>query len=213
MKRRNKHLRRRAGAATLAAVIVPAALAFRPLTIEAGEIYTERYLPDELYRARAAVITDAGIPHITAREAIITLPETEPPAWEPEAEDIAILAKTIYGEAGIVASRARQAAVGWCILNRVDSEGFADTIREVVTAPHQFAGYRADCEPPEEFIELARDVLIRHHREAEGEENVGRTLPKNYMWFTGNGKENTFTDKWKDGRKWDWSLPSPYEEE
>lgn len=137
-------------------------------------------------------------------------PTVPPDTWEPDELEVAYIAKTIYGEAGVVPSKARQAAVGWCILNRVDSPGFPDTVAEVVTARFQFAGYHAEAEPPEKYFELARDILTRHHREQQGEADVGRTLPKGWCFFTGDGRENHFTEEWCGTVTWDWSLPDPY---
>lgn len=133
------------------------------------------------------------------------------PEWEPDEAEVAYIAKTIFGEAGVVRSKARRAAVGWCILNRVDSPIFPDTVEAVVTAPSQFHGYSADSEPPESYYELARDILTRYHREQQGEADVGRTLPKGYCFFWGDGKENHFTTEWRGSSYWSWSLPNPYE--
>lgn len=139
-----------------------------------------------------------------------------PPApadtWEPNEAEVAYIAKTIYGEAAVVQSKARQAAVGWCILNRVDDPSFQNTVAEVVTAPHQFAGYSESANPPEEYFELARDILTRYHREQQGETEVGRTLPQGWCFFTGDGKENYFTEEWRGTDYWDWALPDPYTE-
>ena len=144
--------------------------------------------------------------------------ESEPPSptedpWEPDPLDVQYIAITIYGEAGVVPSKARQAAVGWCILNRVDDPGFPDTIAEVVTAPYQFAGYHAGTTPPERYFDLARDILTRYHREQQGEAEVGRTLPQGWYFFTGDGEENYFTKEWRGTDTWDWTLPDPYAEE
>lgn len=133
------------------------------------------------------------------------------PEWEPDEAEVAYIAKTIFGEAGVVRSKARRAAVGWCILNRVDSPTFPDTVEAVVTAPAQFHGYREDCEPPESYYELARDILTRYHREQQGEADAGRTLPQGYLYFWGDGKENHFTKDWLGKDYWNWSLPDPYE--
>lgn len=133
------------------------------------------------------------------------------PEWEPDETEAAYIAKTIFGEAGVVSSKARKAAVGWCILNRVDAPGFGDTVEEVVTAPSQFHGYDPDIEPPESYYELARDILTRHHREQQGETNTGRTLPQDYCYFWGDGSENHFTQEWHGKDYWNWSLPNPYD--
>lgn len=141
-----------------------------------------------------------------------TIEPTEPP-WAPAEADIEYIAKTVYGEANIVRSTMRQAAVAWCILNRVDSQHYADTIEGVVTAPHQFSGYDPDHPVTDELRSLAVDVLQRWHREQNGETDVGRVLPKEYIFFFGDGLENYFTKEWKSEDCWEWELPSPYQED
>jgi hypothetical protein len=136
-------------------------------------------------------------------------PTDEP--WMPDEADVEYIAKTIYGEANIVRSTMKQAAVAWCILNRVDAAGFPDTIEGVVTDKHQFAGYDPSHPVTEELRNLAVDVLLRWHSEQSGEVNVGRVLPKDYLWFTGDGRENYFTNEWRGAVNWNWSMPNPHE--
>lgn len=125
-------------------------------------------------------------------------------------EEISMLCKVTYGEAGSL-SKTQQAAVVWCILNRVDSEVYPNTISEVITQKSQFYGYKESHPIVQETKEIVIDVLLRWENEQRGELDVGRVLPKEYMYFTGNGKENIFrlTSK-SDSTAWDWSLPSPY---
>lgn len=125
-------------------------------------------------------------------------------------EEISMLCKVTYGEAGSL-SKTQQAAVVWCILNRVDSEVYPNTISEVITQKSQFYGYKESHPIVPETKEIVIDVLLRWENEQRGELDVGRVLPKEYMYFTGNGKENIFrlTSK-SDSTAWDWSLPSPY---
>lgn len=120
-----------------------------------------------------------------------------------------MLAKTVYGEARSSSIPTDQkAAVIWCVLNRVDAG--RGTIEEVITAPKQFEGYSPEHPVTEELHVLAHDVLNRWQFEHEGEAEVGRTLPADYLYFTGDGKANYFTKEWQSGPAWDWSLPSPY---
>lgn len=118
------------------------------------------------------------------------------------------IAKTIYGEAR-GCSTTEQAAVVWCVLNRADNWGM--DIIEVITAPGQFAGYRASNPVWPELYDLAQDVLARWRRERNGETDVCRVLPQGYMWFSGNGVTNIFRDAYRGGNVWDWSLESPYD--
>lgn len=120
-----------------------------------------------------------------------------------------LVARAIWGEAEGVQSKAEQAAVAWCIFNRVDATG--QTIEEVVTAPNQFHGlYRLEGDVPEYFIQLAEDVMLRWRMEQVGHEDVGRTLPKDYLYFIGDGERNHFSKEWKGSDYWDWTLESPY---
>lgn len=153
---------------------------------------------------------------------LVELPETpttEPsdeledaePIWEPSKEDIEALAKTLWGECRGVKSKAQQAAVAWCVLNRLDKGTWGDTVLSVVSAPYQFSGYSDSFPVTDELADLARDVMIRWHSEKEGIQDVGRVLPKDYIFFVGDGKLNYFTNEWKSTNYWDWSLPNPYE--
>lgn len=124
--------------------------------------------------------------------------------------DVELIARTIWGEAEVVNSKAEQAAVAWCVLNRVDAHG--KSIEQTVLAPYQFAP-RLKGDVPEYFIELAADVVDRWEREHAGFEDVGRTLPADYEFFVGDGRHNHFSIEWKSKDYWDWSLPDPYTQE
>ena len=98
-----------------------------------------------------------------------------------------------------------------CVINRVEHDaGWSDSLHEVITAPKQFA-YRESNPVDPNLYELAKDVLIRWDMERCGYENVGRVLPNDYYYFTGNGTKNIFRDSYKNGTIWKWTLPSPYE--
>ena len=122
---------------------------------------------------------------------------------------VAMIAKTVYGEAGGIPSRTEQAAVIWCILNRYDSKNYPNDIKEVVVQPSQFHGYSPSHPVTEEIKALTVDVLTRWCMEKIGFENVGRVLPKGYIAFYGDGKHNYFS-KQQHGEIWNWSLPTPY---
>lgn len=143
------------------------------------------------------------------------LQEIEPSQTVPVLEEEAVyIAKTIYGEArGCTATE--QAAVAWCILNRVDDESglWPDDVIGVVTQANQFAGYDPDHPVLSELHEVAMDVLERWQREKAGETDVGRVLPEEYCYFHGDGKHNYFRQEYEGGPVWNWSLESPYEEE
>lgn len=116
-------------------------------------------------------------------------------------------AHAIWGEAGNVRSTARQAAVLWVALNR--AEAWGQTLDEVLVGS-QFNGLWQELPAPESFEALARDVLARWALEREGWMNAGRTIPAEFLYFYGDGRENVFTLGMHRGLVWDWSLPDPY---
>ena len=119
------------------------------------------------------------------------------PSWEPAAEDVEAIARTLYGECRGVDSEAEKEAVAWVILNRLDA-GYADTVLGVVSAAGQFAGYSPEHPLWPELVEVARRVLTLHHREQLGIA-VERVLPSAYLWFSGDGVRNTFRDAYGGG--------------
>lgn len=125
--------------------------------------------------------------------------------------DVELLAKTLYGEARGIPSVDEKAAVIWCILNRVDDHRWPDSIEGVVTQSGQFAGYSPD-EPVVDVLKaIVVDVLDRWSAEKVGYTNVGRTLPREYCYFFGDGSHNWYTTVYQGRDYWDWSLVSPYE--
>ena len=119
------------------------------------------------------------------------------PSWEPAAEDVEAIARTLYGECRGAETVAEQEAVAWVILNRLDA-GYADTVLSVVSAPGQFAGYSPEHPLWPELVEVAERVLTLHHQEQRGE-NVARVLPSAYLWFSGDGTRNWFRDAYGGG--------------
>jgi hypothetical protein len=168
---------------------------------EAKEADVEVGVPVE-QNADADVETDATDESATQSE--------DAPADIPSlasAYEIELIARTIWGEAGGIKNTAEQAAVAWCILNRVDRRG--QSIDAVVLEPNQFWCVTWE-EIPDSIYQLAQDVVFRWERERAGYENVGRTLPAEYEYFTGDGIKNYFTAEWQSTNYWDWSLPDPY---
>lgn len=131
------------------------------------------------------------------------------PVWTPDPAEVEAIARTLYAECRGVTSTAEQAAVAWCILNRVDDPRYPDTVLGVLEQPYQFA-YSADAPVWQSLKELAFDVLTRYHREHTGEVNVGRTIPAEYLYFEGDGERNWFSIEWQSDAYWDWSMPDPY---
>ena len=148
-------------------------------------------------------------PVVEAVEVVTPEPEPEvtPQPWTDE--EVIVLAKMLWGEARGVNSDAEKAACVWCTLNRVD-HGYGDIIT-VVTTPEQFVGYNAKNPIDDDLITLCIDVLSRWYAEKDGQAEVGRVLPADYLWFSGDGERNHFRNAYRGGDRWDWSLPSPYE--
>lgn len=168
-------------------------------------------LPTEEVSAAAEIDADA-------EDENATQPDDEPITAPilASARDVELIARTMWGEAVGVknadgeAATAEQAAVGWCILNRVDRRG--QSIEDVILQPNQFWCITWDDDIPKTMYWLALDVVSRWEREHAGCEDVGRTLPPEYEYFTGDGKRNYFTIEWQGTDYWDWSLPDPYTE-
>lgn len=145
-----------------------------------------------------------------AETAPVPAPAPAPEIWAPDQNDVGLIAMVIYNEAECC-TMTEQAAVAWCVLNRVDDPRFPDTVREVVTSPRQFA-FSWDTPVLPELCRLADDVMCRHHAEKSGEGNVGRVLPSEYCFFWGDGRHNYFRVSNTAQTYYDWYLESPYEE-
>lgn len=125
-------------------------------------------------------------------DCFIPITTLEPPSQE----DVELVAKTIHGEAGIC-DNIQKAAVAWCILNRVDCPDYPDTIKEVITQPHQFKGYKKDKVPTEEEYQIAFDVIFAWMYGSE------RLLPKRFLYFHAEDGKNVFTTNHLKGEIWD----------
>ena len=133
--------------------------------------------------------------------------------------DSEMLASLMWYECRGVPATKEKAGVCWTVLNRVDDDRWPDMIAKVITQKSQFAykgtpklrsaGQKALYD---ELLDIANDVLMRWLFEKQGVENVGRVLPKEYVYFAGHGGHNWFRTKYSGGRYWNFSLPDPYEE-
>ncbi len=155
-------------------------------------------------------------PSLAAAAPVAATPTPDSPWMYRPAQEInaaEALAKTVWGEAR-GCSKEQQAAVVWCVLNRVDSEEpyFPDSIVEVVAQCGQFDGYDPDNPVNPDILALVEDVLARWSIEDICAGDVGRVLPREYLYFHGDGCINHFRTEYEGGQTWDWSLDSPYEE-
>lgn len=117
---------------------------------------------------------------------------SEPAAQPSESSDADELARMLYGEARGCSLEGQQKAV-WCVLNRVDSKLYPDTVKAVISQPNQFYGYSPYHPVLDELKAVAQDVLNRWQAEKNGEQ-VARELPPTYLYFSGDGVENYFRE-------------------
>lgn len=123
-------------------------------------------------------------------------------------QDAIDIAKLLYAECGSVKSKTEQACVAWALLNRVDMTG--SSIHYIIRRPKQYAFYQT-TKVDKTLLSLAYDVLERWNKEKNGDKSIGRVLPKDYIYFSGDGKHNYFRNKYKGNYTvWDYSLQSPY---
>ena len=110
-------------------------------------------------------------------------------------EEVALVAKTIYGEAR-GCSDAEKRLVAWCICNRVDDGTWGDTIEDIVTYPNAFHGYDDSWPEDSECVKVAQDVLAewRTGREADVLEPYATT--SEYLYFGGDGEHNWFREEY-----------------
>lgn len=136
-------------------------------------------------------------------------PEPEPPAYTQyyTENDVTMIAQVMYLEARGIKSKTEIACIGWVILNRYNA-GYANSISGVITAPNQFAWYAGAPTVSDygyDLKALARDVLERWNREKNGETNVGRVLPSDYLWYAGRNGHNWFRNSYSGGSYWNYA--------
>ena len=130
--------------------------------------------------------------------------------YYPTKHELTMMAQTVWAKARGIDSTKEQAAIVWRILNRVQSEVYEDTVKDVLEHKGQFNRYNQSLSIDRKYYKLVVDVVDRWHQEMNGASSVGRVLPSNYLYFRGNGTRNYFyTDRHK-SRTWNWSNPNPY---
>ena len=148
---------------------------------------------------------------VTETGADIILPE-DVVSMDGFERDVCLLAQTLWGESRGMDDYANS-LVAWSICNRVDSPLFPDTIEGVIKQSGQFHGYSASHPISERLYGIAKDVLLRWHLEKCGIENVGRTLPREYLYFYGKDGVNKFRIYNSGAGITDFTdvLPNPYQ--
>lgn len=119
-----------------------------------------------------------------------------------------MMAQVIFGE-GNGLTRYEKSLIAWSIVNRLDDGKWGKDIPEIITRPNQFLGYSSNKPITDENYKIAVDVLMRWSYENYIYGDSGRTLPKQYTSFWGDGKHNYFRTPDKiDNFKFD--GPDPY---
>jgi len=107
----------------------------------------------------------------------------------PELE-VELVAKTLRGECYDDQPDDKREVVK-VICNRVSDGRFGDSIEAVITAPHQFQGFRLDNVPSANDYEIAREVLAEWY-------GGGCAPLGEYLFFSsGGGRTNVFRKKWR----------------
>lgn len=91
---------------------------------------------------------------------------------------------------------AQRTAPIWCACNRADAWGLP---LEDVMHSDAFHGLLTEREVPEEWYDLACETLARWELEKAGYIDVGRTLPSEYLYFSGNGVVNVYRTEYIGG--------------
>lgn len=91
---------------------------------------------------------------------------------------------------------AQRTAPIWCACNRADAWGM--TLEDVMHSD-AFHGLLTEREVPAEWYDLARETLARWELEKMGYIDVGRTLPSEYLYFSGNGAVNVYRTEYIGG--------------
>lgn len=91
---------------------------------------------------------------------------------------------------------AQRTAPIWCACNRADAWGLP--LDEVMHSD-AFHGLLTEREVPTEWYDLARETLARWELEKMGYIDVGRTLPSEYLYFSGNGVVNVYRTEYIGG--------------
>lgn len=157
---------------------------------------------------KESTVESIHIKETTTRKTDNNLSEENSLALHYDEQDAIDIAKVLYRECRGVHSKTEQACVVWVILNRVDC--YNSTIYSVIRSPNQFA-FHEKTPIWDELLDLAYDVLNRWSREIDGEKNVGRVLPKEYIYFEGRDGHNYFRDNYSGSYNiWSYTLKSPY---
>lgn len=174
-------------------LLIVAALINNALAIDERELV----LPEPIYDALCEPVTPVA-PQ-TYRDGLHT-PKSQQDVLN---TTMAAIPDELVAEAALLAwgeysgeDYAQRTAPIWCACNRADAWGM--TLDEVMHSD-AFHGLLTEREVPEEWYGLARETLARWELEKMGYIDVGRTLPSEYLYFSGNGEYNTYRTEYIGG--------------
>lgn len=167
-----------------------------PEPVSVPTVDTEEYL-DRINALEIALAEAQKMEHIVYEYSPLPVDYANIGTEMPSEDDVVLLAKMFYKEAGIGNTFSQIAACGDCALFRVEA-GYG-TLSQVITSPGQFLGYNAKNPVDARMYNIAKDCIIRHElaaweRETFGFTMVSTTIPSEYLWFSGDGYKNVFTD-------------------
>ena len=99
------------------------------------------------------------------------------------------LAKMLYGTARNNSERDQRTVI-WCALNRVDSVGYPNTVKEVCQQSSQWVGYSDDNPILTNLYNIAKKELETWH-------NGYRPVGIEYIYMNWSTKQITLRDTWK----------------
>jgi spore germination cell wall hydrolase CwlJ-like protein len=122
------------------------------------------------------------------------------PAAMYTAEEVEMLAKTVWGEAR-GCTPAEQRLVVWTALQRVTAKGYGNTIKAVLTAPRQFTGYRKSNPVDGDIYALVEEEIKKWARRIQPPTMPPYAPALPYLYFSGrrgsDGKlHNYFRKDW-----------------
>ena len=147
------------------------------------EAWQERYVSDFLAQRDAEA---AGMP-------------AEPYEVQLDSEAQA-LARVLYGIKGNSDKDLRTYC--WCVINRVDSPDYPDTLEEVIAQPKQWMRYDSESPVIEHLYNIAREELDRWHT------GTTRPITSEYVFMNWTPTDLVLRDNWTEGSRthyWRWA--------
>lgn len=121
-----------------------------------------------------------------AQRAAMAVPEPTPEP-DPVADEAEWAARVLYGTARNN-TREQQEAVVWCIINRMESALYPNSIEAVCKQEGQWMGYSDTSPVMEDLYQIAYDVLSDWHNDCH------RVVPPEMLWLSWDERQITLRD-------------------